>query len=150
LDASQNTAEEDLELAAKFSSKRLIIIFNKADLPIKIDKDRVLTVTPRAEHLEVSALKGLNLDKLKDLMAKVFAPPQKIPETILLHLRQKLLLEEIGLDLKAATAKLMENYSEEIVAEEVLKTFALIGQLTGEITSDMVLETVFSNFCIGK
>jgi tRNA modification GTPase len=150
LDASQNAAEEDLELAAKFSSKRLIIIFNKADLPIKIDKDRVLTRTPRAEHLEVSALKGLNLDKLKDLMAKVFGPPQKIPETVLLHLRQKLLLEEIGLDLKAATAKLMENYSEEIVAEEVLKTFALIGQLTGEITSDMVLETVFSNFCIGK
>ncbi|MGB9006675.1 MAG: tRNA uridine-5-carboxymethylaminomethyl(34) synthesis GTPase MnmE [Candidatus Aminicenantales bacterium] len=150
LDASQNAAEEDLELAAKFSSKRLIVIFNKADLPIKIDKERVLARTPRAEHLEVSALKGLNLDKLKDLMAKVFAPPQKIPETILLHLRQKLLLEEIGLDLKAATAKLMENYSEEIVAEEVLKTFALIGQLTGEITSDMVLETVFSNFCIGK
>ncbi len=150
LDASQNAPEEDLELAAKFSSQRLIIIFNKADLPIKIDKDRVLTRTPRAEHLEVSALKGLNLDKLKDLMAKVFAPPQKIPETILLHLRQKLLLEEIGLDLKAATAKLMENYSEEIVAEEVIKTFALIGQLTGEITSDMVLETVFSNFCIGK
>lgn len=150
LDASQNVAEEDLELAAKFSSKRSIVIFNKADLPIKIDKERVLTRTPRAEHLEVSALKGLNLDKLKDLMAKVFAPPQKIPETILLHLRQKLLLEEIGLDLKAATAKLMENYSEEIVAEEVIKTFALIGQLTGEITSDMVLETVFSNFCIGK
>jgi tRNA modification GTPase len=150
LDASQNAAEEDLELAAKFSSKRLIIIFNKADLPIKIDRDRVLARTPRAEHLEVSALKGLNLDKLKDLMAKVFAPPQKIPETMLLHLRQKLLLEEIGLDLQAASARLTENYSEEIVAEEVKKTLTLIGQLTGEITSDMVLETVFSNFCIGK
>jgi tRNA modification GTPase len=150
LDASQIASEEDLELVNNFSSKRLIIIFNKADLPIRIDKDRVLARIPRAEHLEVSALKGLNLDRLKDLMAKVFVSSPSVPETILLHLRQKLLLDEIGLGLKTARAKLRENYSEEVVAEEVKKTLTLIGQLTGEITSDMVLEAVFSTFCIGK
>lgn len=150
LDASQKAAEEDLELAAKYCSKKLIIAFNKADLPRKIDKDKVLARAPHAPHLEVSALKKTNIEKLKELMAKTFSSYEKTPEVVVLHLRQKLLLEEIGRNLVNARERHRTNTSEEIIAEDIRRTLNLIGQLTGEITSDDVLEAVFSNFCIGK
>jgi tRNA modification GTPase len=128
----------------------LIIAFNKADLPRKIDKDKILARAPHAPHLEVSALKKTNIEKLKELMAKTFNFYEKTPEVVVLHLRQKLLLEEIGRNLVNARERHRTNTSEEIIAEDIRRTLALIGQLTGEITSDDVLEAVFGNFCIGK
>jgi len=150
LDASQNAAEEDLELAAKYCSKKMIIAFNKVDLPRKIDKEKVLARAPRASHLEISALKKTNIEHLKELIAQTFGSNEKTPEVVVLHLRQKLLLEEIGRNLSSAREQHRADTSEEIIAEDIRRALALIGQLTGEISSDDVLEAVFSNFCIGK
>ena len=45
---------------------------------------------------------------------------------------------------------LEQGFSEEIFAEEIRKTLPLIGQLTGEIRADDILDDIFSRFCIGK
>jgi tRNA modification GTPase len=45
---------------------------------------------------------------------------------------------------------LKEGYPEEICVEEIRKTTPLIGQLTGEIRSDEVIDNIFRRFCVGK
>jgi tRNA modification GTPase len=45
---------------------------------------------------------------------------------------------------------LKEGHLEEIYAEEIRKTIPLIGQLTGEIRMDDIIEDIFSRFCVGK
>jgi len=150
LDASQKATEEDLALAAKYDSKKTIIAFNKLDLPRELDKETVLAVAPQAAHLDISALEKTNIEKLKDLIGQAFAAFEKTPEVVVLHLRQKLLLEEIGGNLLHARELFETNTADEILAEDVRNALTLIGQLTGQVSSDEVLEAVFSNFCVGK
>jgi tRNA modification GTPase len=100
--------------------------------------------------LTISALKGTNLDKLEQMMVSHFVPTQKKGEEVVLHLRQKLLFEDIFAFLKKTKRMLGDGYSEEIYVEELRKILPLIGQLTGEIRDEDVLDRIFSKFCIGK
>lgn len=150
LDASQEASDEDLALAAKYSSKKMIMAFNKLDLPRKIDADKVLARAPRAAHLDISALEKTHIDKLREMIDRTFGSFEKTPEVVVLHLRQKLLLEEISRNLSNAFEMSEKNTAEEILAENIRTALTLIGQLTGQVSSDEVLEAVFSNFCVGK
>ena len=100
--------------------------------------------------LEISALKGTNLDKLKDMIYELYVPDQRRGEEVILHLRQKLLLEEILENLLEGERLLKEGYSEEVYAEQIRKALPLIGKLTGEIQADEIIEEIFSRFCVGK
>ena len=84
------------------------------------------------------------------MIHELFVPTQEHEEGIILHLRQKLLLEDILACLVEGKHLSGEGYPEEICAEEIRKTIPLIGQLTGDIQVDEIIENIFSRFCIGK
>ena len=150
LDTSRKESPEDLKLLAKFQHKKMLILFNKSDLHVKMDRERIKSLHKNIPSLVISALKGSNLDKLKKKIVTLFAPQKAENEEILLHLRQKLLFEDILLCLKKAKDMLKDGYSEEIYVEEIRKIVPLIGQLTGEIQDEDVLTMIFSKFCVGK
>ena len=105
---------------------------------------------PNLASLEVSAKTGKNISLLKDLMREKFVPSLEKSEEVILHLRQKLLLESIYSALKQGRKLLMGGYSEELCVEEIRKAVSLIGELTGEIRNDEILEKIFKSFCVGK
>jgi len=150
LDSSRRESPEDYRLMEKFKGKKTLFLFNKMDLPQKIDKAKVRAKTKKILALEISALKGTNLDKLKRMISKFFLPTQEKGEDIILHLRQKLILEDIEACLIKGQRLLKEGYPEEICVEEIRKTAPLIGQLTGEIRSDEITDDIFRRFCVGK
>jgi len=150
LDSSRVETSEDLKLINKFKAKKTILLFNKMDLPLKMDREKINNAALKTPWIDVSALKGTNLDKLKKVIHKHFLPPIEKEQHIILHLRQKLILEEI-MDCLERGARLLENgHSEEIYAEEIRRAAPLIGQLTGEIRSDEIIDDIFSRFCVGK
>ncbi len=150
LDSSQGKSSEDVKLIKKFKNKKTILLFNKIDLPQKMSKKNVKSRAESLPALEISALKGTNLGKLKEMIYEFFVPNQKQGEEVILHLRQKLLLENILDHLIDGLRLLKEGHPEEIYAEEIRKTIPLIGQLTGEIHTDDIIEDMFSRFCVGK
>ncbi|MGQ9800250.1 MAG: tRNA uridine-5-carboxymethylaminomethyl(34) synthesis GTPase MnmE [Candidatus Saccharicenans sp.] len=150
LDASRKETREDLELLEKFSRKKMVLVFNKADLEPRINRKKILTAAPDKPWVEVSALTGKNLDVLKKLMLQTFSPPAERQEEIILHERQKTLIESMKQDLEKARQLLEEGHGEELVAEAIKEVLPAIGQLTGEISSQEVLEEIFKRFCIGK
>jgi tRNA modification GTPase len=150
LDASRRETPEDISFLKRYRHKKAILLFNKTDLPLRMDIEKMRHIEKNAPALKISALKETNLDKLKKLISSHFIPAQKKNDEVILHLRQKLLLEDISSFLTQARQLLKEGYSEEVYAEEIRKTIPLIGQLTGEIRNDEVIERIFSRFCIGK
>ena len=150
LDASRKESPQDLELLKKFQTKKAILLFNKNDLPTKMDLKKIRRQHENIPSLTISALKGTNIDKLKEIIFSHFVPTQTGSGEIILHLRQKLLFEDILACLKKAKRMLEEGYSEEIYVEEIRKIIPLIGQLTGEIRDDDILDGIFSHFCVGK
>ncbi len=150
LDSSRRESPEDFRLIEKFKAQKTLLLFNKMDLPLKMNKTKLKAITGEMPTLAVSALKGTNLDKLKKMISEFFLPTQEEDEDIILHLRQKLLLEDIEACLTKGQHLLQEGYPEEIYVEEIRKTTPLIGRLTGEIRSDEIINDIFRRFCVGK
>jgi tRNA modification GTPase len=150
LDSSRKESPEDLELLKKFKNKKVILVFNKIDLPQKMNKQRIKALLKDLPCIDISALKGKNLEKLKQKIDDLFVPSRKNGEEVILHLRQKLLLEDILGFLKSGLRLLEEGYPEDYYAEEIRKVIPLIGELTGEIQKEEVINEIFSRFCVGK
>lgn len=149
-DASRKELHEDLKLLKKFQNKKALLLFNKSDLPVKMDLKKIKSLHRNIPSLAISALKGTNLDRLKEMIFTHFVPKQTGSEEVLLHLRQKLLFEDILSCLKKTKCMLEDGYSEEIYVEEIRKIIPLVGQLTGEIQDEDVLARIFNRFCVGK
>jgi len=150
LDASRKESKEDLQLLKKFKDKKTVLLFNKCDLPMKMDVEKIQSTYKNCPSLLISALKGTNLHQLKKLILKEFVPHHSGNEEVILRLRQKLLFEEVLSCLTKTKDMLEEGYSEEIYVEEIRKIIPLIGQLTGEIHDEDILKRIFSQFCVGK
>jgi tRNA modification GTPase len=150
LDTSLKESPEDFRLIDMFKDKKTILLFNKIDLPQKMNKEEVKNRARSLTALEISALKGTNLGKLKAKIHALFIPDLVKDQDIIFHMRQKLILEEILAFLVEGRHLLEQGYPEEVYVEEFRKTIPLIGRLAGEIRSDDIINEIFNRFCVGK
>ena len=150
LDGSRRESQEDRRILKRFRGKKAVLVVNKSDLPGRFDWKKVRAVSGGAPIVEVSALKGTGLERLREEIRDVFAPTAAPNEEILLHSRQRDILAEILKDLKEARRLLKAGHSEEIYAEEIRHAITLLGRLTGEIRADDIMKDIFSRFCVGK
>jgi tRNA modification GTPase len=150
LDASRQESPEDERLILKYRAKKMILVLNKTDLPLKIDKRKLEKIAGGIPFVKVSALKGKNIDILRREVRRVFAPRIGKAEDVILHARQKDLLRGILDALRRAGELLAAGRSEELAAEELRGVLPLVGELTGEIRIDEVIADIFGRFCVGK
>lgn len=150
LDGSRKENAQDVNLIKNYRDRRTIIVINKIDLPQRIDLGRIKKIADGAPFLEISALKKTSLDRLENLLCENFVQRCAGEQEIVLHLRQKLILDEIDIMLGKALNLLQLGLPEEFAAEEIRQALPRIGRLTGEIHSDDIIHDIFSRFCIGK
>ncbi len=150
LDSSRPETQADFRLIRRFRKKKTILLFNKCDLPRRIDKNKCRALSSQNASLEISALNGTNLGRLKQTIRRIFVPEANSGEEIILHQRQKLLLEQALVPIERALKLLETGYPEEVMAEEIRLALPAIGELTGEIRADDVINSIFSRFCVGK
>ncbi len=83
-------------------------------------------------------------------MLATFGPGETHQEEIILHEREKILIDQMARRLEEARAKLESGYGLEIIAEEIKAVLPAIGEFTGEIKSSEVINEIFGRFCLGK
>jgi len=150
LDGSRAWSGEDERLLKRYRGKKTVVAINKSDLPKKMSRRRVGQMAGENPVLEVSALRGKNLAALREAIQRSFAPRPVTEEEVVLHVRQKDRLQGILEALSRADVLLSKRHSEEVPAEEIRAALGLIGELTGEVRSEEVLEEIFGRFCVGK
>ena len=150
LDGSRRETREDERLIRRFRAKKMVLVVNKADLGIRINAKKLRDVAGKAPLLEISALKGTNLARLRAEMRRSFAPSGDLWDEVILHARQRDILADILVALREARGALGAGGSEEVAAEELRKAVSLIGRLTGEVRSEEIMTDIFSRFCVGK
>ncbi len=150
LDASQKETAEDISLVKKFQKQNTILLLNKIDLPQKMNIHAIKALAPQLPVLEVSALKRSNLKNLEKTIGDRFIPDQKRNENVILHLRQKLLLQDVRDALHKTLKLIKKGYTEEVFVEEVRRSLPALSELVGDVHTDDVLTDIFSRFCVGK
>jgi len=137
------------KIADLCSSKgiRLLRVWNKIDLystqaPRKISSDQTYFI---------SALTGEGIDYLKKGLFDVMLNGQFDESSVVVtNGRHREALERAGKGLSLALSSLKEGKSGEFVALDLRAGLDALGEITGEISTDDILENVFSKFCIGK
>jgi tRNA modification GTPase len=144
VDASEPLHEEDRQRIAKLDPRRSIVVLNKTD------RGNVVGVA----GVEASLLSGRGVEELKRAMAVVLeqgadlgAPPHAV-----ISERHRNLLIRAHREARQAREFLNENVEENAVlaAEHLRSALEFLGQVTGRIYHDELLESIFSRFCIGK
>lgn len=150
LDSSQKETAEDFALIKKFQKQNTILLLNKIDRPRKMNVEAIKAIAPQLPVLEISALKRTNLKDLEKTIGVRFIPDQRRSESIILHLRQKLLLQDVRDALDKALNLIQQGYTEEVYAEEIRQSLPALSELTGDIQTEDVFTDIFSRFCVGK
>jgi tRNA modification GTPase len=148
LDGSRRAGREDRELAGSFKKEKVLAVINKIDRPKKFDPEAIVPCGTPA--VEVSALKRENIDTLKEMIHKTFVPSGERRDALILHSRQKNILQEILEAVQESVALFKSGHSEELAVESLRRALPVLGRLTGEIRSQEVIDDIFSRFCVGK
>ena len=150
IDASRPESEEDRKLMKRYLGRRAIVVLNKSDRPRRLSSRIMRDEVGEAPIVEVSALKGRNIGALRTRIREIFVPEAGKAEEIVLHARQRDLLLDIREALLRAGRLLADGHSEEVYAEEIRTAIGRVGELTGEVRADEVLDDIFGRFCVGK
>ncbi|MBS1518683.1 MAG: tRNA uridine-5-carboxymethylaminomethyl(34) synthesis GTPase MnmE [Bacteroidetes bacterium] len=147
-DSSEKDEElkEDTETFKKaFDQKKSLMVYTKSDLN---------DLKNRKEGIHISLLKDETIEALKKKMLKKISLENltsgKSGEIIITNLRHRICLENVVDSLKSTLATLDAGMTGEFLSVDLRKALAHLGEITGEVTNDDILNNIFRNFCIGK
>jgi len=91
------------------------------------------------------------IDELRAKLVALFdSKALQVSETIVTNARHVQALQHANSALTKVFEGLNNNLSGELLALEIRGALEHLGEITGEVTSDTLLENIFSRFCIGK
>lgn len=148
LDRSQAWSPDDDLIVEAVAGRPTVWVLNKADLPGQMRVPE--TATDGAALLEVSALRGENLEALRLAVTGCWQTPGAAPEVALTRQRHHDLLAKARAGARLGRGALSGGEPEECAAAALHGALAALGALLGYHVDDGVLDRIFSEFCIGK
>jgi tRNA modification GTPase len=159
IDASTGITDEDLEFEKELLDFNYFVIINKIDLvPEKNLKELEKKLLDRLEQnkiCNISALKGTGIEELKGKIAdEVFFSKKGLDLSaageLITNLRHKDTLTRAVQALALAKGSFLKNMSFEFVALDLRVALDAIGEITGKVVTEDILDKIFSEFCVGK
>ncbi|BAG83522.1 tRNA uridine-5-carboxymethylaminomethyl(34) synthesis GTPase MnmE [Candidatus Azobacteroides pseudotrichonymphae] len=133
--------------------KKLIVIFNKID---KLNHSKQFFLKKKlphisAEYICLSAKYKRNTDILeKTLLEAAKLSSLNYNDIIVTNMRHYEALRSALGALQRIEEGLKTNVSYELISQDIRECTHYLGEITGEISTDEILENIFKNFCIGK
>lgn len=159
---AHNAPDTEAALKAEFaaatgieltSEQILYRIINKIDLHSDTDNSSAATADGAEDRytIRLSAKTGEGIRTLVAALARsVDATAAYRGEAIVTNQRHYHALCEALTTLDAALDGLQHGLTSELLSEDIRAAINHLGEITGEITSDDILQNIFSKFCIGK
>ena len=120
------------------------LILNKADLLTKNIK------TEANKAFLLSAKTGEGVDKLLDHIAGFFMDENTCSSLVTARKRHLKSINEAYRAFCSAQKGIKEGVALDLVAQELLEAQNSLAEVTGEFTTEDLLEEIFKSFCIGK
>ncbi len=157
LDASEPLTEADTNYLEEFSGKKQILVRNKTDLPVELDLTPAALVTRHSSLVttpivDVCCLSGLGIESLKDTIKNLVWTGEIKAEMlqVAINSRHQDALNRARIATREATDALAANATLELVAMDLRIAANAVGEIVGKTTTEDLLDSIFSTFCIGK
>jgi tRNA modification GTPase len=152
-DSSQPLTAEDATIAQLTAGRVGLALLNKNDLPAMTDAHGLGALGLKLPILSFSALRADGIEALKcELMRAMesLAGANRGDELAISRERHRDALAHALQALEAARQSALQSMPPEIIAVDLTLAADALGQITGEIHTEDVLDAVFREFCIGK
>jgi tRNA modification GTPase len=151
LDASQPLDPQDHAVLQAAAGLPHVIVLNKIDLPNRIAAPAVREAANGHPVVAVSATQRTGLEDLRRHVLDQIVPGRHAEDApVLTNGRHVDALTKASVSLRLARQSLCARCPPDVVAVDVQDAIDHIGAITGAITSEDVLDRIFSEFCIGK
>jgi tRNA modification GTPase len=148
LDASDPLTLADENYLAEFAGKKRILVRNKIDLPARL----VLPQGIKSVSIEVCCTSGKGIEALKDAIKEIIWAGEIRAEMLQVMINSR--HQEALTRARAATQRtvdaLRSEHTLELVAMDLRIATNAIGEIVGKTTTEDLLDSIFSQFCIGK
>lgn len=150
VDGSRPLDEEDIRIHEAIKAEKVIGILNKIDIREDIDLSPLTKIN---KWLEISAIKNQGIDEMEEEIYKhiieenVEDSSQKITIT---NIRHKSALEKTKQSVENIFETIENGLPMDLMAVDIKGALDSLSEVTGEISSEDLLDHIFSNFCVGK
>jgi len=151
LDASRPLDKEDAEVLEETGSIERVILLNKSDIAENKDEE-TFDFDDKTKKISTSAVTGVGMEELKKALISSVDKDALIDSdgAIITNLRHKHALDEADTAIGYSLEVISKKESAEFVAHHIQAAMNALMKITGEVTTEDVLNSIFSKFCIGK
>lgn len=139
-------SEDIAELQKNAGDTPFVLIGTKNDIALEVKDERL------DYDLKISALEGEKIDELKKLMKQRALENKHYDSSSLLvtSSRHRDALEKAQQHVQSALRALDQGLTGDFLSIDLRSALKDLGAITGEITTEDILDSIFSRFCIGK
>ncbi len=154
-DSSKDLTSEDREILQIIKGRQAILVLNKLDLDIKIDEKTPEisdAISNMSYVVKMSTLKQKGLEDLYKIIANMFSMEKiNVDNTLVItNLRHKNLISKALKNCIEAKKALDGKMPLDIIAIFLKEILENLGNITGEVVTDDIIDEIFSKFCLGK
>ncbi len=151
-DSSKDLEEEDIEILNLIKGKKSIILLNKSDLNSKINENDERFTSITENILKISALNKSGIDELYEKIAELFNLNEinLDNEILITNIRHKNIISKSLENVNKAKEALEINMPIDIITIYIKEILEDLGEITGEVVTEDIINEIFSKFCLGK
>ncbi|MSR43533.1 MAG: tRNA uridine-5-carboxymethylaminomethyl(34) synthesis GTPase MnmE [Pedosphaera sp.] len=150
LAADEPLSAEDERFLAEFAGKKRILIRNKTDLPMKLELPSAIagnTATTGVSCVTSEGIESLK-DAIKTLVWSGEIKAEMLPAMI--NSRHQDALRRARVATERVIGALREGLTLELAALDLRIAVNAVGEIVGKTTTEDLLDSIFSQFCLGK
>ncbi len=150
VDGSTPLQPDDHAILSSIGETPFIVVSTKADLPQHAD---LSTLFSPLGAFPVSMLSGVGLEQLAKAIFNYFVhlPDSSSGDFVVVsNVRHRDVLERSLQSLQSFFCNRQRAVSLEILSLDLRESLSALGEVTGAISNDELLDVIFSSFCIGK
>ena len=147
VNTSQAQIDEMLESICSHArvEAKVLVVFNKIDsnpnFELKVEG---------ANALRISAKEGAGISELRSWLVESFAPLLNESDTVVTNARHFESLRLAALSLEEVLNGMNLGVPSDLLTVDIRKTLYHLSEITGNISADDILHSIFGKFCIGK
>ncbi len=150
IDSSVELSDEDMKIYDKIKATNVIGILNKIDEDKKVD---VKNLTKVGTWIEVSAKEKIGIEEMEDKIYS-FVTKGNIEDSsqklVITNVRHKSALEKTKNAVNNIFQTIDTGLPMDLIAIDLKEALDALSEVTGEISTEDLLDHIFKNFCVGK
>ena len=144
--------QEDKEILSFIKEKHSIVLLNKSDLAQQLSIEELSQFVPKEQILSISVHQGSGLDALMDAIKNMFfsGMVQADEDALLGNVRHKTALLAAREAMAHCLETIRTRMPEDFISMDLQDASRALGEITGDVADEEIIDRIFTKFCLGK